>query len=206
MTSQILQISALAILSNMASAAIVENGIWTDNDWYDDTLKIGVSNGMPYSNDADVRRRITAPLSREFDPTQSTYLTFDNVQRVKRVFPETQWPIAFPYANAIYTYENFLKAVAKFPAFCGETNNGMDLDSACKRELAGIFAHWGQETGAREWSNTYEHWQQALYWIEEIRCSGTYDNTCEYKSTNWSAEQDAWPPQNGVQYYGRGPF
>lgn len=29
---------------------------------------------------------------------------------------------------------------------------------------------------------------------------------CDYKSTNWSKEQDAWPPQNGAQYYGRGPM
>ena len=34
--------SAIAALTN---AAIVENGLWTNNDWYDDVLKIGVANG-----------------------------------------------------------------------------------------------------------------------------------------------------------------
>ena len=111
-------------------------------------------------------------------------------------------------ANAVYTYENFLKAAAKFPAFCNESNMpNYDDDQTCEREIAAIFAHWGQETGARSWyQEGWEHWQQGLYWVEEIRCRGTNLSSCDYKSTNWSKEQDAWPPQANAQYYGRGPF
>jgi len=54
----------------------------------------------------------------------------------------------------MYTYDSFLKAIAKFPYFCGE--NGHignyfinDLDS-CKREVAALLAHIVQETGGRE--------------------------------------------------------
>lgn len=52
--------------------------------------------------------------------------------------------------HEIYTYEGFLKAVAKFPAFCGESNlvdYEKDLDMTCTRELAVMFSHWVKETG-----------------------------------------------------------
>ena len=45
---------ALAYQSHMASAAIVQDGIWTGNDWYDDVNEIGVNNGVPYSNNPSV--------------------------------------------------------------------------------------------------------------------------------------------------------
>jgi hypothetical protein len=45
-----------------------------------------------------------------------------------------------------YSYENFLKAIAKYPALCGENNRTTsDLDT-CKREIAGLLAHVAQET------------------------------------------------------------
>lgn len=114
------------------------------------------------------------------------------------------WASAFPQADAIYTYDNFLKSVAKFPAFCGEHNMpNLNAEEACKRELSTIFAHWGQETGKRAPENG-EFWTQGLFWVQEIRCNGTNDATCNYSSSNWSA--DAWPPQAGEQYYGRGPI
>lgn len=60
------------------------------------------------------------------------------------LFSEADWDDGFPLADPIYTYDNFLKAVAKFPYFCNETNiSGQSLDDACKRELSSIFAHWG---------------------------------------------------------------
>ena len=46
--------AAVAVLSQVTEAAIVEDGIWTDNDWYNDTHNIGVANGIPYSNDEKV--------------------------------------------------------------------------------------------------------------------------------------------------------
>ena len=123
---------------------------------------------------------------------------------------ETQWDLAFPLADDIYTYDNFLKAVAKFPALCNETNlkdssnQAWTVEDTCKRELASIFAHWTQETGARN-ANEGEYWTQALYYVQEIRCNqGHVDPTCDDASSNWSAK--IWPPASGKQYYGRGPF
>lgn len=116
--------------------------------------------------------------------------------------PESSWDTAFPHRNPLYTYDDFLKAVGKFPAFCNETNlAGKTLDESCKRELSTLFAHWGQETGARD-PGRGEFWTQALYYVSEI-CSQT-GSCSEYKSYNWS--NDVWPNQAGVKYYGRGPF
>ena len=122
MTSQMTKITAMALLLNWASAAIAENGIWTNNDWYNNALNIGVRNGEPYSNDDTVRRRITSPISVDGDINNMDYNNFANVQRIKRLFPESDWARGFPVANAVYTYDNFLKAAAKFPKFCNESN------------------------------------------------------------------------------------
>ena len=48
----------------------------------------------------------------------------------------------FPIRNELYTYEGFLRAIAKYPALCGESNLDKyqkDLVMTCKRELATIF-------------------------------------------------------------------
>ena len=56
----------------------------------------------------------------------------------------------------LLTYLNFLKAVAKFKDFCdyadelNEAQNNKDIDEACKRELATLFAHMTYETGDKD--------------------------------------------------------
>ena len=48
----------------------------------------------------------------------------------------------FPKRNKIYSYDAFLQAAAKFPAFCGENNNlALNDLQTCGRELAAILAH-----------------------------------------------------------------
>lgn len=95
----------------------------------------------------------------------ATYMSSPNVQRVMGLFSQADWNRGFPLANKIYTYDNFLKAVAKFPAFCNEKNtDDLTLDQVCRRELASIFAHWGQETGKRDPAHG-EFWTQGLFWV-----------------------------------------
>ena len=57
----------LALAGQMASAAITADGSWTGNDFYDAANKIGVANGIPYSNDALIQRRLVASLSKDTD-------------------------------------------------------------------------------------------------------------------------------------------
>ena len=42
----------LVFTAQQASAAIVTDGLWTGNDWYDNANQLGVQNGVPYSNDS----------------------------------------------------------------------------------------------------------------------------------------------------------
>jgi hypothetical protein len=77
--------SAIALLANYTAAAIAENGIWTDRDRYDEDYKVGVLNGVPYSNDPATQRRITAPKSYDGD-VSDIYLQSANVQRIKSIF------------------------------------------------------------------------------------------------------------------------
>jgi len=40
-----------------------------------------------------------------------------NVQRIMRVLSEKDWDYLMPLRNKVYTYENLLRAAAKYPAF-----------------------------------------------------------------------------------------
>ena len=120
--------------------------------------------------------------------------TFDNVERVKRIFADRYdvlvekgnllyetasddynqariaWEWLFPMANGHikqysdaynenvrngdypYTFENYLKAVAKYPAFCGDAayDSSADddaLNQLCMQAMASMFAHFAQEVG-----------------------------------------------------------
>jgi len=74
-------LACASYLATSVDAAIVEDGIWTGNDWYQEQFKIGVRNGVPYSDDSNTAHRITAPLSIDGDIIDS-YLTKENVIRV----------------------------------------------------------------------------------------------------------------------------
>lgn len=69
MNKTIAKVTAVALMAYSAEAAIARDGIWSESDWYDDALKMGVRNGEPYSNDAIVHHRITAPISVDGDIT-----------------------------------------------------------------------------------------------------------------------------------------
>lgn len=72
-------------------------------------------------------RQGTEALSRNRGASGELADGGDNVKLVQSFFSAEQWDEAFPLADSIYTYDNFLKAIAKFPYFCGESNIS-DLD------------------------------------------------------------------------------
>jgi len=100
-----------------------------------------VRKGEPYSDDSATERRIISPVALDGDVLN--YRDFDNVKRVLRLFPEEDYDFVVPERNDLYEYEGLLRAIGKFPAFCGESNlSGYTLDETCKRELATLFAHF----------------------------------------------------------------
>jgi hypothetical protein len=102
------------------TAKIQTNGLWTEVGTHTSGDFI-FENGIPTSNNEEVRRRIKAPLALE-ETDMSDYNTKANVERVKQHLTENQFNELFPNRADYYTYENFLKAVGKFPAFCNEFN------------------------------------------------------------------------------------
>ncbi len=83
-----------------------------------------------------------------------------NVQRVIRLMPESEFEYLFPVRHESYEYVGLLKAIAKWPKFCGEYNEDLELvttlssdkhenlDKVCAAEIASMFAHFAQEVGA----------------------------------------------------------
>ena len=139
---------------------------------------------------------------------------YENVQRVMKIIDSEKWNYLFPIRHASYSYENFLKAVGKFPKFCNEAADGLDIDYICRKELAVVFAHFVQETGAhsgegstiwdrRENKNIVvpEEYRQGLYWLREnMGEAGDYRTHCD-SGNEWDT---AWPCKDGEKYYGRG--
>jgi len=133
--------AAVLYMFSQVETKITEDGLWDGNDWYDDDVEIGVRKGVPYSDDPEVERRIEAPVALE--GSVPDYESFDNVQRVMRLFPESSYDYVVPERNALYSYDGLMRAIGKFPAFCGESNLlNYSLDDTCKRELAMLFAHF----------------------------------------------------------------
>lgn len=112
-----------------------------------------------------------------------------NVARVKECFSLDDWNDILTDIDAEkYSHDAFLKAVARFPAFCGGTKD------ECKLELAFIFGHMTQETGNGVWSSTFHFHTET----EESSNGKTYtDDEC-------GPTCDLYPPVTGKTYIGRG--
>ncbi|MDO6524064.1 glycoside hydrolase family 19 protein [Motilimonas sp. 1_MG-2023] len=129
----------------------------------------------------------------------------ENVRRAEAIVSAADWEFLFPIRHENYTYQRFLQAIAKFPAFCRTYEDGRNSDDICKRSLVTMFAHFVQETGAHapgwEGAKGNPEWRQGLYYVREMYKSET-DTTGPYnKCTGWAGER--WPCQN-KSYFGRG--
>lgn len=137
-----------------------------------------------------------------------------NVKMVQKFLDEEKWDYFFPTRNKFYTLEGFLQAVGKFPHFCGENYfDGVSDEDTCRREVATLFAHFGQESSQHNgWLADQEDgvalWRQGLFYVNELGCqpgsAGAGTVACDYIYGGWA--NDAWPAQDGAQYYGKGPF
>jgi chitodextrinase len=111
----------------------------------------------------------------------------DNVKRVERVLGQAKFEALFPIRHINYTYLNFLKGVAKFPAYCDNYTDGRNADAICSKLLATSFAHFTQETGAN-WpaltpatARTYpEHNNAVLATMEQNTAIPTYKQALWY--------------------------
>ncbi|QDQ29203.1 chitin-binding protein [Chitinimonas arctica] len=133
-----------------------------------------------------------------------------NVRRVERILAATDWEVLFPQRHASYSYANFLQAIAKFPAVCGDQAGGRDADAICRKTLATQFAHFAQETGAHDPSSAIPQWRQGLYYLREAGCSEdgaacTYNAECApgtWQGQTWPCGKQA--DGSWKKYFGRG--
>jgi chitodextrinase len=139
----------------------------------------------------------------------------ENVKRVERVFPQEQWDFLTQMAKEKapeYTYTRFLRAIGKFPAFCGEYTDDRksESDAICKKSVITAFAHFSQETGGHItkeniWDNPLglEEWQQALVHVREMGWSeGQEGYITGCGQDDWQNKR--WPCAAGQGYFGRG--
>lgn len=167
------------------------DGIWTGYDYNDPAMDIGVTNGVPYGISAEANRRIIAATA--INSSTDQYESASNVQRAQRLLPKAQWDSWFPYALPVYTYESFMKAVYKFPAFCGEQSPTETMDDTCKLDLAAFLAHVKHESGS-------------LQYVDETYCVDNPADACKYSTAEGDPATAIWPPVSGQRYFGRGPL
>ncbi|MDP4982468.1 chitinase [Pseudoalteromonas tunicata] len=133
-----------------------------------------------------------------------------NVQRVERVFPQSEWNFLTQMAAPEYTYTRFLQAIGKFSAFCGDYTDGRNADAICKKSIVTAFAHFSQETGGHiaktntsDNPNGLEEWQQALVHVREMGWSeGQPGYTTGCGQNDWQNKR--WPCAQNQGYFGRG--
>ncbi|MGR5063222.1 glycoside hydrolase family 19 protein [Photobacterium sp. DNB22_13_2] len=132
----------------------------------------------------------------------------ENVKRVESLVSEDDWNFLFVERHAQYTYLNLLKGIGKFPAFCGNYDDGRDPDAICRKSLATMFAHFTQETGGHNAYSEYPEWRQGLFYLREVGWSeGTSGGYGICDPSLWQGE--AYPCgqfEDGSykSYFGRG--
>lgn len=71
---------------------------------------------MPYGvTEADNRKIASSQVYMGQFPSADDYNAQPNVTLVQTFFTKADWTTSFPVANTIYSYENFLRAIAKWP-------------------------------------------------------------------------------------------
>jgi chitodextrinase len=133
----------------------------------------------------------------------------ENVRRLESIVSESDWDYLFAKRAPEYSYDKFLKAVGKFPAFCGDYDDGRDADAICRKSLATMFAHFTQETGGHTAHWDVEEWRQGLVHVREMgwdeTMRGGYNGECNpdvWQGQTWPCGQF----ENGdyKSYFGRG--
>jgi len=134
----------------------------------------------------------------------------ENVKRAERVFGQHEWDYLTAMAAPEYTYTRFLKAIGKFPAFCGDYTDNRDADAICQKSIITAFAHFAQETGGHispdnisDNPTQLEEWQQALVHVREMGWSeGEKGYTTGCGQDDWQNRR--WPCAPNQGYFGRG--
>merc|ERR1712110_1207945 len=117
------------LIATVALAKIQADGLWTGHDLAV-VDGIGVENGLAYGT-GDYARMLKSAQMAPGD--MSDYMSKDNVKLVASFVTQQKWDFYFPDIHNVvctgskYSYEGFLKAIAKYPSLCGENNNNSHM-------------------------------------------------------------------------------
>ena len=95
-----------------------------------------------------------------------------NLQVIQSILTEGE--LHYWLGRGGFTSEDFMMAVSKWPAFCGETWNGADLVETCRRELT-LFFTW------MRFDDTYKPWGE----YRDYQA-----HTCDRRNGEWSCNGD----------------
>ncbi|PUA20220.1 chitinase [Glaciimonas sp. PCH181] len=143
----------------------------------------------------------------------------DNVRRVESIVDQQMFDqLADPeLRHEGYNYANFLKGVAKYPAFCGSYDDGRDAGAICSKTVATLFAHFAQDSGLKDANHAVPEARQSLNLLrEKMRGEPALENV-DYGMYVWGCAPGESPPaytsdwscgvmENGKfqNYFGRG--
>ena len=197
-----------------SAAEIVDDGPWTGYDFekadFFGNSYYEVRNGIVTYNDPSWVKRVESTRMIPLNEIQNIY-TQPNVALVNAIFPESEFERLFPKRFKRFLYEPFLKAVAQFPAFCGEFSAGtghanlLNQEKACRRELATLFAHVIYESGYARLGNqsTYSSGLSARR-DKGCRNADTTSNPPECNFYDTVSQFSTFFPNYGdEQYFGR---
>eukprot|EP01067_Filipodium_phascolosomae_P003875 Filipodium_phascolosomae@DN2688_c0_g1_i1.p1 len=145
--------------------------------------------------------------------TMGNPLNPENVKRVETIITPAVFQYIFPWRNHVYSNEGFLKAIGKFPAFCRTYHDGRNSEAICRKSLAVMIAHFGQETGGHEVNPEFAEWRQALVHVREMGWNETslhgYNKECVepiWQTRKWPCGIIQDGPNKGEikSYFGRG--
>ena len=128
------------VLAVAANAEIIDNAFWQGHNMTYAQQKIQIVNGIVEGTDEFTNQFVQSPWSA--NGHTEDYRLSDNVVRIRLLMSEAKFNEIFPEADrdCHYTYDSFLRAAAKYPAFCNEVTSGSDIDQTCGKELAAVFA------------------------------------------------------------------
>ena len=149
----------LSTVWSVGKCEIEDNGVWTGFDWTDATNNIQVINGVPsdMGNNADQANLIQRAHFAEMSYPVALHVSSSaNVQMIQNFLTSSLWDTFFPLADPFYTFDDFMRAVAHFPSFCG--SDGDDTSRShymiCIDEIVTLFAHIAYETNCNDLTST----------------------------------------------------
>ena len=122
----------------------------------------------------------------------------ENVLRIMKIFNEFDLSTLIKRGNSSLDLNDFLKAAARFPAFCNEVFiEGMSLDDSCKKELATLFAHMGVETRYHEEMDGLKPEELIYFLVRSMECNNS-------DARQWIRTDDRYPESANANYCPRG--